>query len=51
MGFHHLFALFVALLLLLIAGLTLKRRNRRRRALAAAFPTSWLAIIRQNIPP
>jgi len=51
MEFPHLFALLVVLLLLLIAGVMLKRRNQRRRALAAAFPASWLAIIRQNIPP
>jgi Mlc titration factor MtfA (ptsG expression regulator) len=47
----HFFALLVVLVLLLIAGVMLNRRSRRRRALAAPFPTDWLAAIRRNVPP
>jgi hypothetical protein len=47
----HLFTALVVLILLLISGVMLNRRKRRRRALAAAFPASWLAAIRRNIPP
>jgi len=51
MEFLHLFALFVVLLLLLMAGVMLNRRSRRSRALATAFQAGWLATIRRNIPP
>ena len=47
----HLFTGLVIIALLMVAGVALNRRSQRHRALAAAFPSEWLATIRQNIPP
>jgi Mlc titration factor MtfA (ptsG expression regulator) len=46
---------FIPLLLLLIlvtvTGVFLNKRRKRQQALASPFPSAWVTIIRQNLPP
>jgi Mlc titration factor MtfA (ptsG expression regulator) len=43
--------IFLAIVLLLIAGVFVRRNRQRRDALAKPFPGEWTKILENNIPP